>query len=223
MTIEAKCIKEKKKIDEKYSKYNFNTVKLRVGIYYTKNLLENIDSLLNDFNLYNFINIDKFNYYDKLLNDKNILIFYNETNYKLNQINNENMLSIEESLENFFDYLKEFYSFQKDYLNYTETINKIFIFQDKDFNNYINIKNNQTLNNIFSLLEQFNNTLFEQIYLRDKYDFYNINETYFKEVYKKFELIIDIAFKDYKSKINSFNNNYLFYNTIKNTLKKNRK
>ena len=220
MTIEAKCIKEKKKIDEKYSKYNFNTVKLRVGIYYTKNLLENIDSLLNDFNLYNFINIDKFNYYDKLLNDKNILIFYNETNYKLNQINNENMLSIEESLENFFDYLKEFYSFQKDYLNYTETINKIFIFQDKDFNNYINIKNNQTLNNIFSLLEQFNNTLFEQIYLRDKYDFCNINETYFKEVYKKFELIIDIAFKDYKSKINSFNNNYLFYNTIKNTLKK---
>ena len=220
MAIEEKCIKEKKKIDEKYSKYNFNTVKLRVGIYYTKNLFENIDSLLNEFNLYNFINIDKFNYYDNLLNDKNILIFYNETNYKLKQINNENILSIEESLEKFFDYLKEFYSFQNDYINYTEAINKIFIFQDKDFNNYINIKNNETLNNIFSLLEQFNNTLFEQIYLRDKYDFYNINETYFEEAYKKFGLIIDIAFKDYKSKINSFNNNYLFYNTIKNVLKK---
>jgi len=128
MTNKTKCIKEKKKIDEKYSKYNFNTVKLRVGIYYTKNLLENIDTLLNEFNLYNFINIDKINYYDNLLNDKNILNPYNETNFKLSQINNENILSIQESLDNFFDYLKEFYSFQKDYINYTEEINKIFMF-----------------------------------------------------------------------------------------------
>ena len=40
------CIKEKKKFDsQRYSIYNYNIVKLRTGIYYTKRIIENMYSL----------------------------------------------------------------------------------------------------------------------------------------------------------------------------------
>jgi len=81
-----KCIKEKKPIDANYSKYNYNILKIRTGIYYTKALFENLDEIFDDLNMEDLISINQINYYDNLLNDKNILSFYNETNYLFNQI-----------------------------------------------------------------------------------------------------------------------------------------
>ena len=80
------CIEEKKKFDLNISKYNYYIVKLREGIYYSKTLLENIDILLNEFNFDKLINMDKIIFSDELLNDKDIICIYNETNYKLNKI-----------------------------------------------------------------------------------------------------------------------------------------
>ena len=64
---------------EDYSKYNFDIVKLRTGIYYTKKLLENIENLFEEINYNSLINIDEIIYYDKILNNKNIIYIYNET------------------------------------------------------------------------------------------------------------------------------------------------
>ena len=214
------CKKYKKHIDERYSKYNFNIIKLRTGIYYTKRLTENIYSLFNNFDFKNIININEFIYYDNLLNDKNIFNIYNDTNNVLSQIKDENNILIQEILDNLIEYLNNFFSFQNDYSNFIKIIKEIITFKDKNYNNYTDFKNNETLNNIFILFERFNNTLFEFISLREKFDYYNFNETYFKEIYQNFEILLDNIIQDYKMKIKSFSYNFSLYNAIKNVIKK---
>jgi hypothetical protein len=81
--------KEKFKTDLNYSEYNFVVVKLRTGLYYIKNLLNNIDIYFDDLNYDNILNFQKINKDDKFLNDKNILNIYNESLFKLNEINKE--------------------------------------------------------------------------------------------------------------------------------------
>ena len=220
ITNEIICKKDKKHIDERYSKYNYNIIKLRTGIYYTKNLIENIYSLFNNFDFKKIININEIIYYDNLLNDKNIFNIYNETNNALNQIKDENNILIEEILVNLIEYLNNFFSFQNDYSNFIKIIKEIITFKDKNYNNYTEFKNNETINNIFILFDRFNNTLFEYISLRENFNYYNFNQTYFKEIYQNFEILLDNIFKDYKMKIKFFSYNYSLYNTIKNVIKK---
>jgi hypothetical protein len=84
-----------------YSKYNYDIVKLRTGIYYTKTLLENIDSLFDEYDFHNIIDSKKIEFYDELINNKNILDIYNKTNYKLININKDSEILINETYQYF--------------------------------------------------------------------------------------------------------------------------
>ena len=215
VNLTSNCIKEKKRIDSNYSKYNYNIVKIRTGIYYTKALFENLDEIFDDLNMENLININKINYCDSLLNDKNILDFYNETNYIYNQIIKKSNLFIEESIQKLVKFLKNIYLFENDYNLLFQQFKEIISFENKDFENNITYKNEQIINEIYLLLNQFNKTLFSQISLRDNYQFYNINETYFEEIYLYYYSLINETFIEYKNKVNHFNIDYNFHNIIK--------
>ena len=219
-TSTFKCIKEKKHIDANYSKYNYNIIKIRTGIYYTKTLFENLDEIFDDLNMEDLISINQINYYDNLLNDKNIISFYNETNYIFNQIKKESELFIEESLQNLVEYIKQIYLFENDYHLLFQQFKEIISFKNIDFENNITYINEKIVNKVFLLLNQFNKTLFNQISLRDNYQFYNINESYFKEIYLYYYLLINDTFKEYKNQINSLNIDYNFHNIIKKRFKK---
>ena len=75
------------------------------------------------------------------------------------------------------------------------------------------------MNKIYLILEDFNQTLFKQISLIKKYDFYNINKNYFKSSYFNYSLLIQKGFNIYKEKILNLDKNHLFYNSLKNILR----
>ena len=111
------CTLERYKSDLDYSIYNFNIVKLRTGLYYTKNQIKLIDNIFDSINCNNLINNEQINKNDEVLNIKNILYIYNEILFKLNEINKESDLIIDEELEIFLKDLKINISFIKEYLN----------------------------------------------------------------------------------------------------------
>ena len=180
------CQKEKKQFDKNFSKYNFNIIKLREGIIYSKKLLENIDNLYNNYNLNNLVNINKIIYNDEILNDKNIINIYNESNKKLIDINKESLNIIEEYFQLFIDDFKNKYSYKNDYINLLKKFSKIIRFEDDDYNNNISYSSNEILDFINLQLKDFNESLFKQLSLKDNYEFFNINETCFKEKQKYF-------------------------------------
>ena len=145
--------------------------------------MENIDNLFDEFNSSNLININKIVNNDKLINDNNVFLIYNQTNYKIMNINNESLSLIDEQLQIFFEDFQKKYSYKNDYLNLIKKFKEIISFKNNDYNNIILSYNNDTINNIISFLNEFNETLFNQLLLRDKYDYYNFNKTYFKEIY----------------------------------------
>jgi len=214
------CQRIKKQFDTNFSKYNFNIVKLREGIKYSKTLLENIDDLFDEFNASNLININKIVNNDKLINDNNIFLIYNETNYKMMNINKESVSLIDELLQTFIEDFQKKYSYKSDYLNLIKIFKEIISFKNNDYNNKINNINNDTLNNIISFLNEFNETLFSQLLLRDKYDYFNFNQTYFKEIYFNYYSLIEKFFKEYIHKISSLNESYIFHNSIRAVFRK---
>ena len=210
------CIEGEKKFDcQRYSKYNYNIVKLRTGIYYTKKIIENIYSLFDEFNFQNLISIDKIMCYDELLNDNNIVLIHNETNYLLNRINKESLLILEELFELFNEDFEKQYTYKNDYLPLFNQFKKIITFQNKYFNENITYTNNDIINFTISL---FNETLFKQISLISHYDYYNFNQTYFKEIFFFYNSLIDKSFKDYKNAIFNLKYNYKFHNSFKKFL-----
>jgi len=199
---------------EDYSKYNFDIVKLRTGIYYTKKLLENIENLFEEINYNSLINIDEIIYYDKILNNKNIIYIYNETNYKITQINKEILSYIIEPFEYFFSTLQTKYSYKNDYLPFIQQFKEIITFENKNYNNNITYTNNEIIKNVFSILDLIDDILLNQSALKYKYDYYNINETYFKDMHIYYSSLITNIFNEYKNKIICLNNKKE-YNDIK--------
>ena len=209
-------IKEKKKFSLNISKYNYNIIKLREGIYYSKTLLENIDNLVNVFNFDKLVNIDKIKYNDELLNDKDIIHIYNKTNYKLNKINEDSSLQIDEYFKLFVEDFKTKYSYNNDYLNLLEKFKEIVMFKDNKYQNEYNNKQNY----IISLLNEFNETLYKQLFLAKKYDFYNFNKSYFSEQFYHYYSQIENIFSTYIYNISSLNKSFIFHNSIKNIFRK---
>ena len=205
---------------EDYSKYNFNIIKLRTGIYYTKRLLENIENLFEEINYNSLINADKIIYFDKILNNKNIIYIYNKTNYKINQINNEILSYIVEPFEYFFSNLQTKYSYKMDYLPFIQNFKEIITFKNEKYNNNITHINNETMKNIFLILNVIDDILLSQLSLKNKYDYYNINESYFKDMHTYYNTLIKNIFKEYKNKINFLNNSHIFHNSIRKILDK---
>ena len=214
------CPKEKKQIGQNYSKYNYNVIKLRTGIYYTKTLFENLDILFDDLNIETIINISNINYYDYLLNDKNIIYFFNQTKYKINQLKEKCDILIEEPFQNLMEFLNSIYLYENDYSYFIQKFQEIISFKNNDYNTKIIYNNEDTINNVSLLLNEFNKTLFKQIDLRNNYGNYNINEEKFKQIYMTYYSAIDNIFKEYKNKINSLNGDFKFHSIIRTVFHK---
>ena len=210
------CIEEKKKFDLNISKYNYYIVKLREGIYYSKSLLENVDILVNEFNFDKLINMDKIIFSDELLNDKDIIYIYNETNYKLNKIKEDSSLLVDEYFQLFMEDFKKKYSYNDDYLNLLEKFKEIIMFKDSNYQNDYNDKKNY----IFSLINEFNETLYKQFFLTKQYDFYNFNKNKFNETFLNYYSQIEKNFSIYIYKIESLNKNNIFHNSIRTIFRK---
>jgi len=210
------CQKEKKKFDENFSKYNYNIIKLREVIMFSKMLLENIDNLYNNYNLYNLVNINKIIYSDEILNDKDIFKIYNESSNKLIDINKESLILIDEYFQIFIEDFQKKYSYKNDYFNLLQKFIQIITFNDDDYNNNISYFHNDIFNFINLQLKDFNETLLRQLSLKDNYEYYNINETYFKEMHLYFYEKMHNIFNDYKNFIYNLNKSYIFHNSLKN-------
>ena len=181
-------------------------------------MLESLESLFDDLNLENVLNINKLEFYDNFLNDKNILNFYNETNFKLNEIKNRNNELINESIQFLMEYLEDIFSNEKDYSSFIKKFEEILSLKNNDYKNYISSKNNDLINKVFILLKRFNTTLFKQISLKDNYSKYNINETYFKTINVTYFSFIENIFKEKKLNSSIYNNK--LNNTIREVYKK---
>ena len=219
-TLEELCPKEKKKFDEAYSKYNYNVVKLRTSIFYTKSLVEVIYSLFDNLDLRNIINIDKINNYDELLNDKNIINIYNESNYNLLRMSKESLTLLDELFHNFIEDFQSKYTYKNDYLPFIEKLKEIITFKNQDYNNNITYKNKDIINHIYELLKEFNKTLFNQLEIKKNYDYFNLNKTYFILMFNNYKSSLKNVFIDYNNTIKALNNNYIFHNSIKKLLRK---
>ena len=165
------------------------------------------------------MNAQKIKAIDDSLNDKNILNIYNSSLFKLNEINRESKLLLSEPLEYFLENFQTKYTFQNDCLPFYDDLKKILKYEHEDYIHNVTFKNNNTLDKIYSILENINETLFKQISLIEKYDLYNINKNYFKSVYNNFYLLIKQRFNIYKEKILNIDKNNLLYNSLKNILR----
>ena len=214
------CTIERYKSDLDYSIYNFNIVKLRTGLYYTKNLIEFTDNIIDGINYNNLISKEQINKNDQVLNNKNILYIYNETLFKINEINKESDLIIDEVFEEFLVDFKNQYTFGNDFLPFYFDLMTILKFKNNDYINNITYIYNNTLVNISDFIASFNNTLYDQISLRKKYDYYNLKENNFNKVFSDYNSIITNFFNAYKTKIMNLDKNYIFYNSLKLILRK---
>ena len=212
------CQKVKKEFNTSFSKYNFNIIKLREGIYYTKTLLENIDSLFDEYNFHNIIDKEKVQVYDEMLNDKNVLDFYNKINTKIRKINKESIILINDTYDYFLKDFKIKYSIKNDYSPLAKKFEKIISFKDYNYIQAINDNLNETIVNIYSLLNEFNQTLIYQLSIRENYTYYNFNKIYFKDKYNLYKSTIQNQFIKMRKNITKLNNNYVFHNSIRTIL-----
>ena len=217
---ETLCQEVKKEFNLSFSKYNYNIIKLREGIYYTKSLLENIDSLFDEYNFHKIIDKEKVQFYDELLNDKNILDIYNKTNSKIVKINKESISLINETYEYFLEDFKKKYSIKNDYFPFVKIFETILKFEHYNFTLNINNTLNKTIEDIYSLMNEYNQTLLNQLSLRENYTYYNFDEKYFKEINNSYKSSIKNYFIKVRENITNLNNNYIFHNSIKTILSK---
>ena len=129
------CLEEIKKSELNFSEYNFNTVKIRSEIYFTKTLIEKIDSTLDEMNYDNIINKDKINEFDLILNDKNILNIYNETKYKLKEIQDANLYMLDEPFELFMNSIKDHYNLENEILPFFNKFEEIISNKNTNYSN----------------------------------------------------------------------------------------
>ena len=218
---ETLCYKEKKKFDSKYNKYNYNIIKIRTGIYYSKTLLENIDSLFDEYNFHNIIDKNKIILYEQFVNDKNILNIYDKTNIKIKNFNEESDYLVNDTYEYFLEDFKSRYTLKNDYLPFEKKMKDILQYKDEHFKKSINDILNTTVEGFISLMNEFNQSLIYQLSLKDNYTYYNYNETYFTNIYDSYKLYIKNIFIQTRENITNLkNNNYIFLNSLKTTLNK---
>ena len=126
------------------------------------------------------INNEKIIYSDDLLNDKNILNIYSETNNKLIIINKESYSLIDEYFQSFIEEFKNKYTYKNDYINLRQKFIKIISLKDNQYKKALENAYNDTLNSINKYLDEFNKTLYREILLTSNYDYYNFNQTYYQ-------------------------------------------
>ena len=223
MTDLTDCWEEIKKSELNYSKYNFNIVKIRTEIYFSKMLIEKLDSLFDDIDYNDIINSNKINEFDFILNNKKISNIYNETQYKLKEIQDENIPLLSESFELFINSLKDNYKLDKELLPFFDIFKEILKHQNHNYTNYVNNHNKKVLKEISDLIDDLEKVLNEQIKLKNKYEIFNIDENYFNNIYQSYSLELDNIFNNYKENINKLKTNGSFYNVLKLIMRKYKK
>ena len=150
------CLEYKNKSSLNYNEYNFNVVKIRVGIYYIKYLYENFESLFDNFNFDFLINTSLIIQMDEIINDKNILNLYEKSLKKIAEFNQES----EDLLDDYFDYFKEDINETiKNELDFTENFKKfakILKFTENNFIFEVNKKINESTSELLELLHNYN-------------------------------------------------------------------
>ena len=187
-------------------------MKIRSGLFYTKTMMEYIMNIFEDLNCDEIFNIDKYNNYEYLLNDNNIFDIYNSTLCKLNEINEDSKILLEEQNEYFYKELIKIYSLDKDYYPFLKEYEKILKGENNTYINYIKSK----FEFIDEIINEFNNTLFQQ---KNEYNIYNIDKNNtLKKTYEDYLIEIQNTFNKLKNNITSFKNNSYFLNSFRRYL-----
>ena len=213
------CVFKKYRSELKYSDYNFNIVKLRNSFYYTKNTIKNLYNLFNDYNFNEVIDNNIIIIGDKIFNDKNILQIIKESNEKIKNINLETDEILKEGYDYFIKDISNQYSFENDYLPFTELFKEILNCTYINYLGNITEFNNVTYSKIDELLLEFNETLYKQLNLINNYDYYNINKSYFQNIEEYYRQLMNNSFTIHKNYINNLNYSYNFKNVIKDAIK----
>ena len=79
-----------------------------------------------------------------------------ESLFKLNEINKETFFLLEEPFEYFLDDFKYKYTLKNDFLPFYKDFENILKYNHSDFLNNVSLVNNNTLEYIHSLLDNFN-------------------------------------------------------------------
>ena len=196
--------------------YNYNVLKLRTGLYYTKKAIENIMDLYDELNYDNLLNISKFINVENSLNDKKILDIYNFSLFKLEEIKENSNSLLKEQHELFFNEILDIYSMNNDYYPFLQDIESILKFENQQYNDYIINYINNKFNFVESILFEFNKTLFEQ---KNEYQFYNIDEnSTFIEIFKGYQEKICKIFDIFIDEILNLNENSNFINGLRKYL-----
>ena len=214
------CKNVKFKSELNYSEYNFNIIKLRNALYYTKNTITNLYDLFEDFNFNDVLDINMLNLSDKNINDKNILQIYNQTFQKIKIINIETDELLKQGYDYFIEEFSKKFSYEKDYLPFIELFKSILNYTNTYYYNNISLFNNNTYNMLFGIIKKFNDTLYRQLQsiIKEKYDFYNINKTNFEDIFTQYNNLIQKSFDFNQNYILNLNNSYNFKNVIKNAI-----
>ena len=218
-----------------YSKYNFQIVKIRNSIYYTKNLYIELNDIYknelnNDKLIYELINIQNIKDRDEILNSKNKWKIYNESLSLINNLNKET----KQILKDYYEYFNE--SFINKYSIKNEINKKIFLENIQILNNTLrnknedikakindnlNIINNFLRNNLNEYHQIFYN-IFSQINTQIiyKYNFYGINEEKFNQTFINFYNLISNVLEEYYNSTISLYNNPEFHNSFSYAIKR---
>ena len=213
--IKLICYEYKNKSSLNYSEYNFNVVKIRTGIYYIKYLYENLENLLNQFNIDILMNISLIVQKDELINDKNILILYEKSKEKLNECNNESNSLLEEYNEYYEEDMKNIFINELDFTKNYIKFENILKFNEPNFISLVNKQINNTTIESLKLIDKFNNSLRKQINLAKTFEKFNFNYTEFNELIKGFLMKIENNFNKIENNIKNISDDYIFNNALR--------
>ena len=154
-----------------YSKYNYQIVKIRNALYYTRNLYEELNYIEKKEEKQEILNIKNIKEEDDKLNNKNIWIIYNESLNSLIDLNEESKKVLKDYYEFFLeDFLLDFS-----------------IYNDKNRNIYIS--NIQILNDILQnkympFSKMINDELFKkELFMDEQLEIFNsLLEKYFSQI-----------------------------------------
>ena len=197
--------------------YNYNIIKLRTALNYTKNLIENLIVMADEFKYDEMFDINNFNENENIINDNNIFFIENASLYKLKEINEKSYFLLEDQNEKIIeDILKKYNLNNNEYYSFLLKFKKILNFESDDIKKGITNTINEIINSINILFKKFNDTLYGQ---KNKYDFYNIkNINIFKEVLTNYYKLIENKFSFNYNQIINLTKTFQLKNVLKNFL-----
>ena len=220
MTDLVECWKERKQSELNYSKYNFDTVKIRTEIYFMKTLIEKIDNIFDDIDYNDIMNSNKLKEYEEITNYNNIIEINKNTKYLLKEIQEENLFLLNEPFELFINSLKDYYKLENEIKPFFDTFEEILKNVNKNYTSYLNNYSDKILEKINVIYNDFKNILNQQINLKKNYDVFNVKKDKFNEIYEKYNKDIENTFLIYKEKIKKLKSNGVFYNSLKLAIRK---